>query len=265
MIFILIIIIFYLLWKNNKQKEILKIDILEIGDYVKMTPTNTNFNIETSKSGYSINQFINPSELNLWRVIKKNENGTIEVVSEFTSKEKIYFSGKIGYINFVANLNEIAAQYANEKYVLKTRHVGYNNQTEQITNSMNLENPKWDNSTIDNYNELIGGGDVLYENDYNLIQSSLKTMKAKNINQEETSYWISSRYFNYNNGNYSFNGRIIDIDGNLKESELITFNSLVGLNNQLSGFSIRPVLTLKKDINITSGDGKSVNTAYQLN
>ena len=58
MIFILIIIIFYLLWKNNKQKEILKIDILEIGDYVKMTPTNTNFNIETSKSGYSINKFI---------------------------------------------------------------------------------------------------------------------------------------------------------------------------------------------------------------
>mgnify|MGYP007056314996 CR=1 FL=1 len=46
--------------------------ILSLGDYVSYTPTSTSYTTDTSKTGYSSTQIINPSELNLWRVLKKN-------------------------------------------------------------------------------------------------------------------------------------------------------------------------------------------------
>ena len=74
-----------------------------------------------------MNQTINPSELDLWRVIKKNEDGSIEVISENTSNEEIHFYGKTGYINYIGVLNEIARAYKNE---VGSRYMGYNGQTE---------------------------------------------------------------------------------------------------------------------------------------
>ena len=37
----------------------------EVGDYVKMTPTLTSYTTDTSKTGYTSTQTINPSELTL--------------------------------------------------------------------------------------------------------------------------------------------------------------------------------------------------------
>ncbi len=73
-------------------------DAASVGDYVAYTPSKTRYDIANSLTGmdkYSETdstlvaiknagkQTIKPSELNLWRVIKKNEDGTIEIVSEY--------------------------------------------------------------------------------------------------------------------------------------------------------------------------------------
>ena len=40
-----------------------------------MTPTKSSYTTDKSKTGYSSTQTINPQELNLWRVIKINNDG----------------------------------------------------------------------------------------------------------------------------------------------------------------------------------------------
>lgn len=262
MILLISLIIFFKIFvMNNDSQKI--INEIKLGDYIKMTPTSTNYKIDSDITGYTLIQEINPSKLNIWRVIKINDE-TIEVISEYVTSEKIYFSGKVGYINLVNCLNEIAKSYTNEEYVLETRNIGYSNQTEILTNYNILDNPKWLTSTNDNINEKDGGGDTLYERDYNLIKEILGSTKALSYDNKESSYWLSSRYYKYEEGNYSFNGRVIDKEGEIKERELITYDKEIGVNNQLSGNSIRPILILKRNIEIIKGDGKSKETAYEL-
>ena len=92
--------------KNNVIK-------FKLGDYVNMTPTKTSFTVPMTLTGYTSDQTINPSELNLWRVIKINDNGTVEMVSEYVSSTKIFYRGQIGFTNYVGTLNYIAKQYEN--------------------------------------------------------------------------------------------------------------------------------------------------------
>lgn len=89
---------------------------LAVGDYVSMTPTKTSYTTDTSKTGYTSTQTINPQELNLWRVISINDDGTVDMVSEYVSSTEIYFQGQTGYLNFVGYLNELSSQYEN-KYI----------------------------------------------------------------------------------------------------------------------------------------------------
>ena len=81
---------------------------LALGDYVKMTPTKSSYTTDTSKTGYTKTQTINPQELNLWRVISLNDDGTVDVVSEHVSSTAISFEGQTGYQNLVGYLNELA-------------------------------------------------------------------------------------------------------------------------------------------------------------
>ena len=128
---------------------------VELGDYIKMTPTSTSYTLPNELSGCDgtsntcIQNTLNPSELNLWRVIRKNEDGTVDMVSEYVSSVEVYFYGKTGYINYIKALNEVAAQYTNEKYVARTRHIGYSNQTEVITDTSKVGT---NNSTLNKIN-----------------------------------------------------------------------------------------------------------------
>lgn len=103
-----------------------------------MTPTLTSATTDPAMTGYSESQTFNPSELNLWRVMSINDNGTVDMISEYISSVSIYFDGKIGYINFVGYLNELARMYEHSTYTTGARHFGYNGQTEYITDISKL-------------------------------------------------------------------------------------------------------------------------------
>ena len=207
--------------------------IVELGDYISITPTSTSYTIPTSLTGYSSNQTINPSELNLWRVIKKNEDGTVDVVSEYSSSIPIYLWGNVGYMNYVGALNTIASQYTNDKYVVRTRHMGYSNQIEYCLSHANCPN------------------DTDYQSDVNLVSTATGQGGAYRKGDSSISYhWLASRHF-VNNDIYS--GRIIGTKGDIKTS----LDS-----NDFHSNSLRPILTLKSDVKIATGDGSSVSTAY---
>lgn len=260
--------------KRNIKTNQNTINIVKIGDYISMTPTASSYSISSSLTGYS-NQTINPSELNLWRVIKVNDDGTVEMVSEYASSKSVYFKGKTGYMNFVGALNTIAAQYTNDQYVSKTRHIGYSNQTETITDTSKLDQttPPWTVGTDGDWTaissgfteaeEAQGAGDIGYTIDYQLVNGGLGTMEAKTPSGTAGDYWLASRSYHYVRSNHwFFSGNYASTSGSLDSDNVHRYENR--FKTPAYAHKIRPIITLKSGLIIESGDGKSAETAYQL-
>ena len=223
--------------------------MISLGDYVSLTPTKSSYSTDTTMTGYTSSQTIYPKELNLWRVIKLNDDGTVEMISEHVSSVEVYFRGQTGYQNFVGYLNVLASQYENSTYTKGSRYFGYNGQTEYITDTSKFTNPApWTSSTADNSNEASGGGDTLYTTDYNLINTVLGTRVAAKSGGSSASYWIASRYYNYfSSTRYDWNGRYVNPSGSSNSSILYYYNSssfrVSNVNN-----SLRPIVVLKSGL-----------------
>ena len=228
-----------------------KKDTLALGDYVKMTPTKSSYTTSTSKTGYDSTQTINPQELNLWRVISLNDDGTVDVVSEHVSSTEIYFKGQTGYLNLVGYLNELAKQYENSTYTKGSRHFGYNGQTEYITDTSKFTNPApWTCSTGEDCNpvESQGGGDELYTKDYNLVKSVLGTAIASKPEGADNNYWMASRYYVYSSTTYYYwDGRSVNTSGGVYYYYLYDYYSSGYYSISISS-SLRPILTLKSGL-----------------
>ena len=232
------------------------------GDYVKMTPTSTSYTITTAMTGYDTDQTINPSELNLWRVISINSDGTMDLVSEYVSSTNVYFQGKTGYQNFISSLNQIASQYTNSKYTTASRHMGYNGQTGTITDTSALDSTTapWTSSTSSSTSmsdESKGGGDRKYQKDFNLVKSVLGTAVANKVGTTEAApYWLASRKYSYNSSTvWYFSGRGIGTGGGLGGSSLYVYRSGSLLTYRYSR-AVRPIITLKSGLT-PSGSGTS--------
>ena len=157
----------------------------KLGDYISLTPTLTSYVAKSSLTGYTSDQTINPSELNLWRVIDIHSDGSVDMVSEYVSSTNVNFRGATGYANFVGALNTIAAQYQKAGYTINARHMGYGGQTSIIADtsafdgSTNTEpgtttTPSPESGTGEEYS---GGvlGDTLYLKDYQLVSGVYKS------------------------------------------------------------------------------------------
>lgn len=208
---------------------------IEIGDYIHITPTAATYEILPEKTGYSASQTINPQELNLWRVIQKNGDGSVDVVSVNVSSVPVHFQGQNGYMKLAEGLNTIASQYTNDKYVNKARHMGYNSQTYTCTalDSCNTDT----DYLIDN--KVVG-------DNANLV--------ATTPGGVATAYWLASRV---HDGSYF--GRYITGEGTLGSDALLLDSA--GSESE-TAYAIRPILTLKATLEPASGDGKSPTTPY---
>ena len=252
---------------------------VQLGDYISMTPTAASYSISTSITGYTSAQTIKPNELNLWRVIKKNADGTVDVVSEYVSSTDVYFKGQTGYKNYVGALNTIAAQYTNTKYVNKTRMIGYSNQTELLTTTDKLTSTsapwKKDTALVQQLTECDtttylcgtdedkGGGDIGYIEDYNLVKGVYGTMVATTPSGTKKSYSIASRYYAMiSTSNWDFRVRFINTSGGIAWNAIRYYGS-GSFVDQIKNYGVRPVLTLKATISIKGGAGIK-NSPYTL-
>ena len=232
---------------------------LALGDYVSMTPTKSSYTTDKSKTGYSSTQTINPQELNLWRVISINDDGTVEMISEHVSSTEVYFKGQTGYQNFVGYLNVLASQYENSTYTKGSRYFGYNGQTKYITDTSKFTNPApWTSSTGSRTVESQGGGDTLYQKDYNLINTVLGTIVATKPESSSSSYyWMASRYYYYSSSTrYDWRVRYVTTSGANRGSGLYGYSgsSLRAFN---SGYSLRPIVVLKSGLKYAGVGTKS--------
>lgn len=237
---------------NNKTYQ----NIFHVGDYVKMTPTSTEFRTDPDMTGHSTSQTLNPSELNIWRIIRINSDGTIDMVSDNVSSQKINFAGTIGYKNYIGYLNLIAAQYTNPKYVVRTRYMGYNGQTEYIQDTSAFDGTSnsmpWTCSTGQSCNpdEALGGGDQLYTTDEALVFAVYQTLQSDN------DYWLASRGYSYGSSKSNFVVRFVNASGVIGNNYWRSISSSGSWETNKGVTHIRPIVTLKANITPSSGGGK---------
>ena len=223
---LLIVLICFFSFQTTKAATDFK-----VGDYVKMTPSKSSYTISKDKTGYSNDQTINPSELNLWRVIKVNGDGTIDMVSQNTSNSPVIFYGKKGWQNLVGVLNTIAKQYENTEYTKDARYIGYSGQQDFITGI-----------------PTNGEGGTLKEDDLNIMEDLGIKILSKN-------YWLAFRYFQRPaSGENFYSGQSIGKNGFSIE---IMYEKNANSEKEVSSF-LRPIIILKSNIT-ASGIGTKDN------
>ena len=259
-----------------------------LGDYINMTPTSTSFTPDRTLTGLddydtfkenaagttTIAGTLNPSELNVWRVIRINGDCTVEVVSEYVSSVNVKFASKVGYMNYVYYLNEIAKKYANTTYTLNPstapdgafRNVGYDGQMKQITDTTRLDDQTlgtasgawYQKTTPVNGEESLGGGDLKFTTDIKLLADAGVSLSAYKYNTTtSTPYWLASRHFYWDSASYwHFRTRYMYIDGNVNNYDmwLWDYRKFYPYPNYSA---VRPIVTLKSGLTISSGSGTS--------
>ena len=252
----------------------------KLGNYISLTPTATTFTIKAATTGYDTDQTINPSELNLWRVIDVHSDCSFDAVSEYVSSTGVYFKGVTGYANYVGGLQTIAASYAKPGYTISTRMMGYAGQTSTIvdtsafdgTTNTALSETTTPSPTTGTGQEYSDGvlGDTLYIKDYLLVSNVYKSdtatygstgLKAYNVSNTSSvkTYWIASRKFFWNSVSYFFfGGRYVNTSGDLGNDNLRAFGS-GNWGHYSNSNSLRPILTLKSGLTKSGGAGTKVS------
>lgn len=229
---------------------------LDLGDYISYTPEKKSYTTDISKTGHTSTETIYPKELDLWRVLSINDDGTVDIISEYVSSTYVTFKGLVGYKNFIGYLNVLASQYETPGVTVGSRYFGYSNQTETITSNTYFVSPApWKCSTGGTCTpsprdfELYGGGDLLYLNDFNLAESVLETLVT---NKSGTStigwYWVASRYYTYSSDtNYNWNGSYVSTYESRYTAILYKYSNNT-LSSSAASFGLRPIVRLKSGL-----------------
>ncbi len=236
---------------------------LSVGDVVQMTPTLSSYTTEPKYTGYNTPETINPQELNLWRVIRVNDDGTYDAVSEYVSSTDVTFQGTTGYQSFVYYLNVLASKYENTKFTVDSRYMGYNGQTLFITDTSYFDgtdlkaSTEWTSSTSGTpTEEYLGRGDSLYTTDYELVKAAYGgtansyAIANKVGTSTATEYWLGSRYYYYNGTSLrlGFFGKYIVTNGNLGRGVLRQFKGGDWDVYNDGSYALRPIITLRSGL-----------------
>ena len=191
---------------------------IKVGDYVNYTPNvaSTSYSLLGTQSGYDSDQTINQESLT-WRVLRKNADGSIDLIADTTSKD-VYFTGALGYNNGVYLLNDICKElYSNSTHHITARSVNLDDMEKWLTpdgkneraNSSNAvkygetKEYKGSNSyTPDIYGKTEDENANYYsEPTTNTYTPASGTATADNtLNAKETHYFILINSTNYGDG-----------------------------------------------------------------
>ena len=204
-----------------------------------------------------------------WRVLYDGKDGAngnrIEIIStgnaDYLSIGNVYnvVNAESSYANMIRDLNSSANLYLNEKYADRARCVG-------------------SDASDPSYKETISTGNMKYmeyiplQAIYNFIQTHYESdeIKLRKIGEfyKEDSYWLAAR--NASTISYlstEFSARFVDTDG-LSSASIINYkNPDEIIHGNFGPYSkvcgVRPVISIKKEVIITGGDGTE-NNPYKL-
>lgn len=222
---------FIKLYLKNKE-----IEIQEANTLVKVIKENNN-NSETFKEINKSLYFINDSDNNyllysnlLWRIIKINEDNSITAISDNSLTSLAYGKNvnyQDSYINKWLNLNDKDYSGILEKHL--NNKETYLQKTSTCLDTIDeLDNKECTNINNDNYLSLLSTSDFV------------------NIGNKE-SYVINNEFFYLNNTNKESKVWFVDNDGKITT------------NNGTDIIGVRPVITIKANIDYQNGDGTKDN------
>ena len=119
----------YIINSDGSVDELIEREGIEIGDYVDYIPDLNEAGYEVDKlaeniTGSNSNNSIISQENLKWRILKIYKNGTVDLISESKTNQRVYFSGAVGYNNGVYVLNEICKQlYSNSNLEVTARSI----------------------------------------------------------------------------------------------------------------------------------------------
>lgn len=198
---------------------------VNLGDYISYTPAGEKYSIDANGTGFKAYPYhFVPSELNLWRVIRKNEDGTIDIVSEYATTQSAKFSCR----KYVGALNLIAASYETKGITVGSRHMGYDR-----------------TKVEEDLYPLKPTSDMGYETDVLLVKKAIGRLWAYAVGtSDQVAYYLASRASEYDGESCYVH---IIKDG--------TINNDHKAADDYVWIKIRPIVVLKSTLKITGGDG----------
>ena len=237
-------------YKTVSGSLTVKIDInksilaLESGDYIKYD-SGTN-GIITCRVLYPVS-----SQYGLQIISDKN-------VKKITLGNIDYAKAVESYNNAIETLNNEAESYINRDYAYDARCVG---SIPAVENGMFT---KKDNGASNYVKIQFANSNYINSLDKDTnYEKDLEQLELAGIKVIENAYWLASRHVIYANSSlYEFYVSRMDSNGKLYYYSLCNVYSRGNVTgvSQESGF--RPCISIKSDIKIIGGDGKSEETAY---
>ena len=264
---------------------------IEVGDYVSYTPdtaTEKTYDADKlKKGGYTSTQTVKKEDLN-WRVLRKNDDGSIDLIGDATSNS-VYFSGSLGYNNGVYLLNDICKElYSNSTHHITARSVNLEDMEKWLTDSGKTARASYSNAvkygetkeykgsnsyTPDIYGKTEDESANYYsEPTTNTYTPASGTATADNtLNAKQTYYNIPINQTNYGDGakvlsssnyywvaarcvycgsSYAYFGLRLAISSVYGYNMFYSSSSAYGIS-----YRLRPVVSLGSDVQITPSTG----------
>ncbi len=266
---------------------------VKVGDYVDYTPNvaSTSYSLLGTQSGYSRDQTIAQESLK-WRVLRKNADGSIDLIADPTSKN-VCFKGALGYNNGVYLLNDICEKlYSNTDKNVTARSVNLDDMEKWLTDAG--KNARANYSYAVKYGETktyTGGkayrpdiyGKTENENDKyysapttnTYTPESGKATASDTLDAKQTYYYLSINSTNYGDGAKVLNDSNYHSYYWLAARYVVCYSwgyagfGLRHANHYKDGYdmfysaddayynnnSLRPVVSLRSDVQITPSTG----------
>ncbi len=203
-----------------------------------------------------------------FRVLYNDDTNGLQIISD-KNVEQVTLGGSTwatardSYNNAITILNQKAEYYAESSaYALDGRCVG-SVPTIGTDGKFNAKNTENVGPVQLQFTTTVEGANNMKDADTNYTTDET-AMRAANIWTTGVTYWLASRYVSSDSTYYFFDVRRVISVGNLSSRDLC----YVGYGGYTDSYSdehgLRPCISLKSDIKIVAGDGKSAGTAYEL-
>lgn len=249
--------------ENAQQYTTLLKDVVKIGDYIQYAPLEEEFTIEKSETGSSTDVKFETNDYNgTWRMMYNDKENGLQIISSKGVTNRLTLSGKFGYNNAVDSLNGFCNHFANNKdFAVSGRCLGTNPKL-----------PKDNADTEEHYSAgalKIADENYKYDldilNKYSLHSAGEETLLASRYSKKDGNETVYQTYMYLRN---------ISTSGDVKEEGEMLYTvpsegmqimaqamSNMDMTHSYSTMSnyIRPIITLKEDVKVKSGNGTKDN------
>jgi len=247
-------------FKNGKCKYCESIEkkgnisnVAKVGEYVKYIPDNNNYVIKGIPD-ITKDQIYNPSKATSWRIFS-NDGETVKLISSESIGNLSLWEGTGGYRDSVNILNELCQSYVNTKYATSGRSLG-------SADLWTYDIAKSDQSlgTLNNYPLAYGVEGFPYSDDFYINDLEILINNELTISDR---IWLASRFSDTEDSITNFGVRYIEgnLSDNIKMYMKTSKGGGAGSSQMVSG--VRPVITLKAEVQIISGEG-SYTSPYEI-